>query len=59
MCPICLVTAVLLAGKVVAAGGVAAITIKKLGGKNAVDNNPAPKIWDTEDSRATSVRPCV
>jgi len=44
MCPICLATALLIAGKVAATGGAAAIAIKKLGGKNAVDNNPARKI---------------
>ena len=41
MCPVCLATALLIAGKVAATGGVAAIAIKKLGGQNAVDNNPA------------------
>jgi hypothetical protein len=38
MCPVCLATALLIAGKV-AASGVAAIAIRKLGGQNAVDNN--------------------
>jgi hypothetical protein len=42
MCPVCFATALLLAGKVAATGGVAAIAIKKLGGLNAVDNNPNP-----------------
>jgi|HubBroStandDraft_4_1064222.scaffolds.fasta_scaffold658169_2 hypothetical protein len=42
MCPVCLATALLIAGKVAATGGVAAIAIKKLGGQNAVDNNPDP-----------------
>jgi len=32
----------LIAGKVAATGGVAAIAIKKLGGQNAVDDNPDP-----------------
>jgi hypothetical protein len=40
MCPVCLATALLIAGKVAATGGVAAIASKKLGGQNAVDNNP-------------------
>jgi hypothetical protein len=46
MCPVCLTTAVLIAGKVtssgVLGGGLAAIAIKKFGVKNAVDNNPNP-----------------
>ena len=45
MCPVCLATALLIAGKVAATGGVAAIAIKKLGGNNAVDHSSAPKIW--------------
>ena len=39
MCPICLATAVLIAGKVTSTGGVAAIVIKKFGMNNAVDNS--------------------
>jgi hypothetical protein len=50
MCPVCLATALLIAGKVAATGGAAAIAIKKLGGKNAVDNNSAPKIWQLRTS---------
>ena len=42
MCPVCIATAALIAGKVTSTGGVAAIAIRKLGGKNAVENNPAP-----------------
>ena len=42
MCPVCLTTAVLIAGSVISTGGVAAIAIKKFGGKNAVDNDTAP-----------------
>jgi hypothetical protein len=41
MCPVCFATAALIAGKVTSAGGLAAIAIKKFGGKNAVDNTPA------------------
>ena len=37
MCPVCLTTAVLIAGSVISTGGLAAITIKKFGGKNAPD----------------------
>ncbi len=39
MCPFCLSTAVLIAGSVISTGGIAAIAIKKLGGKNAADQN--------------------
>jgi hypothetical protein len=39
MCPICIATAVLIAGKVTSTGGVAAIVIKKIGVKNAIDNS--------------------
>ena len=42
MCPLCLTTAALIAGKVTSAGGLAAITIKKFG-KNAVDKKPAQR----------------
>jgi hypothetical protein len=33
MCPVCIATAALIAGKVTSASGAAAIAIKKLGGK--------------------------
>jgi len=42
MCPVCLTTAALIAGSVTSSGGLAAIAINKFGGKNAVENNPAP-----------------
>jgi hypothetical protein len=42
MCPVCLTTAVLIAGSVISTGGLTAIAIKKFGVKNAVDNNPDP-----------------
>jgi len=42
MCPVCITTAVLLAGSAGSTGGLAAIAIRKLGGKNAVDNQPNP-----------------
>ena len=41
MCPVCITTAVMIAGSVTSTGGLAAIAIKKFGVKNAVDNNPA------------------
>jgi hypothetical protein len=40
MCPVCITTAALIAGSVTSTGGLAAIAIKKFGGKNAVDDNP-------------------
>ncbi len=41
MCPVCLTTAALIAGSVTSTGGLAAIAIKKFGGKNAADDSPA------------------
>ena len=35
MCPACISTAVLIVGSVISTGSLAAITIKKFGGKNA------------------------
>jgi hypothetical protein len=42
MCPVCITTAVLIAGSVTSTGGLAAIAIKKFGANSAVDNHPAP-----------------
>jgi hypothetical protein len=42
MCPVCLTTAVLIAGSATSTGGLAAIAIKKLSVKNAEDHQPAP-----------------
>ena len=39
MCPFCISTAVLIAGSVISTGGLAAIAIKKFGGKNAPDQD--------------------
>jgi hypothetical protein len=41
MCPVCLATAMLIAVGVTSTGGLAAVAMKKLGVKNAVDNPPA------------------
>ena len=41
MCPVCLTTAALIAGSITSAGGLAAIAIRKFGGKSAIDNSPA------------------
>jgi hypothetical protein len=41
MCPVCVTTAVLIAGSITSSSGLAAIAIKKLGRKDTVHNNPA------------------
>jgi hypothetical protein len=41
MCPVCLATAVLIAGSAISTGGLATIVIRKFGDKNAVDSDPA------------------
>jgi hypothetical protein len=41
MCPFCLATAVLIAGSAISTGGLAAIAVRKFGGRNAGDNDPA------------------
>jgi hypothetical protein len=41
MCPVCITTAALIAGSVTSTGGLAAIAIRKFGGRNAIDNSPA------------------
>jgi hypothetical protein len=42
MCPVCITTAMLIAGSVTSTGGLTAIAIRKFGVKNAVSNHPAP-----------------
>ncbi|MGB6302775.1 MAG: hypothetical protein WBF45_03420 [Acidobacteriaceae bacterium] len=42
MCPFCLATAMMIAVGVASTGGLAAVATKKFGGKNAVDDSPAP-----------------
>ena len=49
MCPVCIATAALIAGKVTSASGAAAIAIKKLGGKNAADNPVQLNLNRSED----------
>jgi hypothetical protein len=39
MCPMCITTAMLIAGSVTGSGGLAAIAIRKFGAKNTVDNH--------------------
>ena len=42
MCPVCITTAMLIAGSVTSTGGLAAIAIKRFGVKNAADDNHVP-----------------
>jgi hypothetical protein len=42
MCPFCITTAMMIAGGVISTSGVAAFAIRRLGVKNAADNNAAP-----------------
>jgi hypothetical protein len=44
VCPMCINTAMLIAGSVISTGGLAAVAIKRFGVKNAVDNHPAPTL---------------
>ncbi len=41
MCPVCVATAMLIAGSVTSTGGLAVTAIRKFGVKNAVDNRSA------------------
>jgi hypothetical protein len=41
MCPVCLATAVLIAGGALSSGGLAVIAIRRFGGGNAVDDGLA------------------
>jgi hypothetical protein len=51
MCPVCITTAALIAGSVTSSGGLAAIAIKKFGGKNAADSGPAQPDPNSFDKR--------
>ncbi|HEY5253544.1 MAG TPA: hypothetical protein VIJ53_02755 [Acidobacteriaceae bacterium] len=42
MCPFCLATAMLIAVGVTSTSGLAAVAMKKIGVKSAVDNSPSP-----------------
>jgi len=42
MCPLCITTAMLIAGSATSTGGLAAIAIKKFGMKHSADNHPTP-----------------
>ncbi len=43
MCPVCITTAMLIAGSATSTGGLAAIALRKFGVKNAIDKNPAQR----------------
>ena len=43
MCPVCITTALLIAGSATSTGGLAAIAINKLNVKHAVDKNPVQR----------------
>jgi hypothetical protein len=45
MCPMCVTTAVLIAGGLASTGGLAAVAIKKLGSRNI--GGPAQRRWPT------------
>jgi hypothetical protein len=49
MCPMCITTAALIAGGATSTSGLAAIAIRKLGVKNAVDNNSVPTQGRNQD----------
>jgi hypothetical protein len=42
MCPVCMTAAVLIAGSVATTGGIAAVTVRKPGAKNAADDRSTP-----------------
>jgi len=42
MCPVCIATAVVIAGGVASTGGLAAVAMKKFGVKNAADSHSTP-----------------
>jgi len=51
MCPVCATTVALIAGSVASMGGLAAVAMKKFGGKNAADN-PSTPTQSKEDRQA-------
>jgi hypothetical protein len=52
MCPVCITTAMLIAGSVASTGGLAAVAVKKLGAKSADDDQPTP-IQSQEDDHGS------
>jgi hypothetical protein len=57
MCPVCIATAALIAGKVTSSAGAAAIAIKKLGGKDAADSLVQLHLNRSEEERSRRDRP--
>jgi hypothetical protein len=52
MCPVCIATAALIAGKVTSSAGVAAIAIRRFGGKNAADDPVQLHLNRSEDEQS-------
>ena len=52
MCPVCLTTAVLIAGSVASTAGLLAAGVKKSGVKNAADSHSTPTQSKEENPRA-------
>jgi hypothetical protein len=63
MCPFCLATMGLVVAGAVSTGGLAALAVKvsrkKNGAEEVVPNQNNIKDLETDDTRTTSVRPCV
>ena len=59
MCPVCIATAALIAGKVTSASGAVAIAIKKLGGKKAgyIDSAFDPSKLSEQENAAGEIVP--
>lgn len=57
MCPVCIATAALIAGKVTSSAGAATIAIKKLGGKNAANDLVQLNLNRSEEDQGSRNRP--
>lgn len=51
MCPVCLTTAMLIAGSVTASGGIAAIAIRKFAVKNTDDNPRTQSLTQSKEDQ--------
>ena len=56
MCPVCITTAVLIAGSATSTGGLAAVVMKKLGVKRAVEN-PSELFRENDEAGQTIPNP--
>jgi len=59
MCPMCITTAVLIAGGVATTGGLAAFVMKKASAKDAVENHCAPIHHDRRQDGASAATPAL